>query len=206
MNSFKFYLLIYLFKIFESVNMKKFLTILILVAFGLPLIAQDIDHDYNPNDRVPIVNATITKEQIPAAVLKAVNKQFDKNDPITWSRFPYALKEYGWVYDVGSANIPLNRYEVTMKTGAGNDFWAVYSANGELVETRELRKDAPISRYVQEELAKSKYKEWTILADKEIIKYYHDHDFSSVEQHFRLTVEKDNVKRSLSFNYTGDNK
>ena len=83
MNSFKFYLLIYLFKIFESVNMKKFLTILILVAFGLPLIAQDIDHDYNPNDRVPIVNATITKEQIPAAVLKAVNKQFDKNDPIT---------------------------------------------------------------------------------------------------------------------------
>jgi len=206
MNSFKFYLLRYLFKIFESVNMKKFLTILILVAFGLPLIAQDIDHDYNPNDRVPIVNATITKEQIPAAVLKAVNKQFDKNDPITWSRFPYALKEYGWVYDVGSANIPLNRYEVTMKTGAGNDFWAVYSANGELVETRELRKDAPIPRYVQEELAKSKYKGWTILADKEIIKYYHDHDFSSIEQHFRLTVEKDNVKRSLSFNYTGDNK
>ena len=186
--------------------MEKYLTLLLLVALGIPLFAQDIDHDYNPNDRVPIVNATITKEQVPAAVLKAVNQQFDKNDPITWSRFPYALKEYGWVYDVGSSNIPLNRYEVTMKTGAGNDFWAVYSANGELVETRELRKNAPVPRYVQVELANSKYKDWTILADKEIIKYYHDHDFSSVEQHFRLTVEKDNVKRSLSFNYSGDNK
>jgi hypothetical protein len=91
--------------------MKFFLTILALGAFGLPLIAQ-VDHDFNPNDKVPVVNSTITKELVPAAILKAVNTQFDKNNPLTWSRFPFALKEYGWVYDVGASDIPLNRYEV----------------------------------------------------------------------------------------------
>lgn len=180
--------------------MKKLLTLSVLVALGLPLIAQ-IDHDYNPNDRVPLVNETITKDLVPAAVIKAVNTQFDKNNPLTWSRFPYALKEYGWVYDVGSTDIPLKRYEVTMKTTTGNDFWAVYSANGELVETREMSKNIAIPHYIQEALANSNYKDWTVVGNREIIKFYHDHDFSSVEQHFRITVEKDKVKRSISFNY-----
>jgi hypothetical protein len=39
------------------------------------------------------------------------------------------------------------------------------------------------------------------VGDKEIIRYYHDHDVKNVEQHFRLTVEKDGVKKSVSFNF-----
>lgn len=44
-----------------------------------------------------------------------------------------------------------------------------------------------------------------IVGNKEIIRFYHDHDKSSVEQHFRITVEKDNVRRSISFNWQGTN-
>jgi hypothetical protein len=180
--------------------MKRLLiTCSLLMAFVMPMLAQ-VDHDYNPNDMVPIANQTLTKDQIPAAVLKAVNTQFDKNDPLTWTKFPYALKEYGWVYDVGASGVALNRYEVTMKTATGNELWAVYDADGNLVETRELAKNISIPRAVQEKLAKSQYKDWTVVGNKEIIKYYHDHKNSSVEQHFRITVEKDNVKRSISFN------
>ena len=175
------------------------ISILALSGFLFPLLAQ-VDHDYNPNDRVPVVNATITKDQVPAVILKAVNTQFDKNNPITWSRFPFALKEYGWVYDVGASDVNLNQYEVTMKTSTGDDLWAVYTANGELVETREVLKNAAISPSIMASLAKSQYKDWAIVGDKEIIRYYHDHDKSSVEQHFRITVEKNNVKRSISFN------
>jgi hypothetical protein len=181
--------------------MKRFLMLILFIGgFLLPMLAQ-VDHDYNPNDRVPLVNVTITKDQVPAAVLKAVNTQFDKNDPQTWSKFPFALKEYGWVYDVGAAEIPLNRYEVTMKTKEGNDLWAVYSADGLLVETNELSRNIPIPQSVKDALAKSEYKDWTIVGNKEIIKYFHDHDLSSVEQHFRITVEKNNVRRSISFNF-----
>jgi hypothetical protein len=184
---------------------KLFLTGVLLMAFVFPMLAQ-VDHDYNPNDRIPITNATITKDQIPAAVLKAFNTQFDKNNPLTWSKFPYALKEYGWVYDVGAADLQLNRFEVTMKTTNGNDLWAVYDPQGNLVETREMSTNIAVPKNVQEQLANSQYKDWTVVGNKEIIRYYHDHDNSSVEQHFRVTVEKDKVKRSLSFNYQNSTK
>ena len=106
---------------------------------------------------------------------------------------------------MGAANLKLDRYEVTMKNEKGNDLWAVYAANGELIESREMSVNVPVPTYIMEELSKSKYKDWKIVGNKEIIKYYHDHNNSSVEQHLRLTVEKDNVKRSLSFNFQGSN-
>jgi hypothetical protein len=186
--------------------MKKTLFALtLMVAFSLNSIAQ-VDHDFNLNDRIPVLNTTISKDQVPAAVLQAVNSHFDQNNPVTWSKFPYALKEYGWVYDVGSSEIPLDRFEVTMKTTEGRDLWAVYNAKGELIESREVARDLAIPQSVQQALSKSQYKDWTVVGNKEIIKYYHDHDIKTAEQHFRVTVEKDNVKRSISFNFQGNSK
>ena len=52
-------------------------------------------------------------------------------------------------------------------------------------------------------LSKSQYKDWKVVGDKEIIKFYRDHNNSNVEEHFRLTVEKEKVKRSISFNFQG---
>jgi hypothetical protein len=184
--------------------MKKLLiSILALSGFMFPLLAQ-IDHDFSQNDRIPLINAKITKEQVPAAVLAAAQKQFDLSKVETWSKFPYALKEYGWVYDVGASDIKLDRYEVTMKTKEGHELWAVYTAKGELVESREASNNIPMPANVIDALAKSQYKDWKVVDDKEIIRFYHDHDLSSVEQHFRVTVEKDNVKRSVSFNFQGN--
>lgn len=183
--------------------MKKLLfLVLVFSGFVLPILAQ-VDHDYNVNDRVPLVNATITRDQVPAAVIKAAQTQFDLNNPATWSKFPYALKEYGWVYDVGASDIKLDRYEVQMKTKNGHDLSAVYTDKGELVESRETSKDVALPSNVQLALSNSQYKDWKVVGDKEIIRFYHDHDNASVEQHFRITVEKDNVKRSISFNFQG---
>jgi len=185
--------------------MKKLLfSVLAFLGFLFPLLAQ-VDHDYNVNDREPLINTTITKDQVPAAVVEAVQTKFDMSNSATWSKFPYALKEYGWVYDVGASNVKLDRYEVRMKTKKGDDLWAVYTAKGELVETRETVNNITPPANIQEALSKSQYKDWKIVGDKEIIRFYHDHNNSSVEQHFRLTVEKDNVKRSISFNFQGTN-
>ncbi|HEY5470853.1 MAG TPA: hypothetical protein VIK07_10045 [Bacteroidales bacterium] len=184
--------------------MKKLLSIcLALVGFILPSLGQS--HDYNVNDVEPAVTAKISKEQVPAVILNAVNTQFDKNNPQTWSKFPYALKEYGWVYDSGEGNLNLDRYEVTMKTTSGNDLWAIYTNKGELVESREMSTNIAVPQSVMAEFLKSQYKDWKITGNKEIIKFYHDHNNSSVEQHFRITVEKNGVKRSISFNWQGTN-
>jgi hypothetical protein len=187
--------------------MKKLLiTCFTLAAFVIPSIAQ-VDHDFNVEDREPAVSNHISKDQVPAAVVKAVNVEFDKNNPQTWSKFPFALKEYGWVYDVASENLQLDRYEVTMKTPTGADLWAVYTNKGELVETREMSKNTVIPQAIMAEFNNSQYKDWTIVGNREIIRFYHDHvlNKSNVEQHFRITVEKDGVKRSISFNWQGTN-
>ena len=187
--------------------MKKLLiTCLALMTFVLLSPAQ-VSHDYNANDLEPVVTAKISKDQIPPAVVKAVNVQFDKDNPVTWSKFPYALKEYGWVYDVGAGNLDLDRYEVTLKTNKGYDLWAVYTNKGELVETREMGTNIPVPQSVMERFLKSQYKDWKIIGNREIIRFYHDHDFNknNVEQHFRITVENKGVKRSISFNWQGSN-
>lgn len=184
--------------------MKKLVSIwLALVGFVLPSLGQA--HDYNENDREPVVTQKITKDQVPSAIVNAVNVQFDKNNPQTWSKFPYALKEYGWVYDVGQGNLDLDHYEVTMKTTTGSDLWAVYNTKGEILESREMATNIVIPPAVMAEFMKSKYKDWKIIGNKEIIRTYHDHNNKSVEQHFRITVENNGVKRSISFNWQGAN-
>jgi len=176
---------------------------LALVGFVLPSFGQA--HDYNVNDLEPAVTTVITKDQVPAAIVSAVNVQFDKNNPVTWSKFPYALKEYGWVYDVGQGNLDLDHYEVTMKTSKGNELWAVYTNKGELIETREMATNITIPQSVMAEFMKSKYKDWKIVGNREIIRTYHDNNNKSVEQHFRINVENNGVKRAISFNWQGTN-
>ncbi len=184
--------------------MKKLLSMCVaLCLIVFPSLAQS--HDYNANDLEPAVTVKITKDQVPAAVVNAVSVQFAKDSPISWSKFPYALKEYGWVYDIGAENLKLDHYEVTMKTDKGTELWAAYTNKGELIETREMSTNTAIPASVMDEFSKCKYKDWKIVGNKEIIRFYHDHNNNTVEQHFRITVEKDGVKRSISFNWQGTN-
>ncbi len=177
---------------------KLFFTGFFLISFVFPILAQ-VDHDYNPNDVVPSTGQSLTTDQIPVAILNAAKKDFDISNPETWTKFPYALKEYGWVYDKGASSVKPDRYEVTMKTNNGDDLSAVYSKDGILIATREVNYNAPIPASVLESLSNSIYSDWKVIGGKETIRYYYDKN--SVEQHFRVTVQKDNVTRSISFNY-----
>ena len=168
------------------------------MAFSFYAIAQ-VDHDYNPNDVVPAEGSKLSVDQVPASIIKAMKTDFSLDDPITWTKFPYALKEYGFVYDKAAADVKPDRYEVRMKTSDGSDLYAVYSKEGTLIATREVFLNSTIPASVKEKLANSIYKDWAIVGTKEIIKYYYDKN--SVDQHFRVTVQKENVKRTISFNY-----
>jgi hypothetical protein len=187
--------------------MKKSLIAFLSIIGFVAVTEAQVSHDYYAGDREPVVTSRLDKGQVPAEVVKAVNTQFNRNNPLTWSKFPFALKEYGWVYDVGAEDLQLDRYEVTMKTENGNDLWAVYTKSGELVETREMSTNIAVPADVMEMFNNSQYKDWKIVGNREIIRFYHDHslDKSKIEQHFRITVEKDGTKRSISFNWKGSN-
>jgi hypothetical protein len=182
---------------------KLFFAVIIFMALTLNAVAQ-VDHDYNPNDVTPAEGSKLSINEVPEAVLKAMKTDFALDDPLTWTKFPYALKEYGWVYDKAASGVKPDRYEVSMKTTNGDILFAVYSANGTLISTKETYINSTIPASVKEKLANSIYKDWAVVGTKEIIKYYYDKN--SVDQHFRVTVAKDNVKRTISFNYQNDAK
>jgi hypothetical protein len=185
--------------------MKK-LVISFIAALGmvLPAIAQE-SRSFYADESEPIVSAKIPTDQVPAPVVKAVNTRFDKNDPQTWCKFPYALKEYGWLYDVNSPGSDFNGYTVTMKTKDGKDFQAMYNADGSLIESKEMSVNVPVPQDIMAELLNSSYKDWNIVGDRQIIKFYRDRNNSNVESHMRITVEKDNVKKNISFSWNGAN-
>ena len=105
------------------------------------------------------------------------------------------------MYDKAASDVKPDRYQVSMKSKEGLDLYAVYSAEGNLIATREESTNIVVPDHVMKALQNSKYKDWTVVGNKQIIKYFHDKN--SVEQHIRLTVVKDNVVRTISFNYQG---
>ena len=137
---------------------------------------------------------------MPDAVVKAVNKDFDKANPLTWGKFPYALKSYAWVVNPDATVKKPNLYEVEIKGNDGSDIYAVYDPNGTIIQSRSIYKDAPLPPQIMKLLENSKYKGWNVVGDKELIKYYKGK--SNVEEHFKITVRNGNEKRNISFKYT----
>ena len=167
---------------------------------NFPMIAQS-DSYYVKGEKVPIVIAEISKDQLPSAILMAGDVRFDKDNPLTWSKFPHTLKEYGWVYEVGTTDNMPSHYEVTMRTTGGGYMLGYYSVDGYLTETREISKNTTVPRYILEALFESPYKDWKIVGNKEIINFYQSKDNTIAEQNFRLSVEKDKERKKLAFSY-----
>jgi hypothetical protein len=179
--------------------MKKLLiSLLAFSGFLFPLLAQ-VDHDQRENDVIPVESLTLKKEQIPDAIVKAVINDFATGQAFRWGKFPYALEKYGWVVNQDEIGEKPDHYEVNIKAKDGSDVYAVYTPDGTIIESRTIRKNASLPTSVQEALAKSQYKDWTVVGDKELIKYFNTR--KDVEAHYRVTVEKNNVKKSISFNY-----
>jgi hypothetical protein len=182
--------------------MKKIIIASVLsILLSVYAMAQ-VDHDYNPNDTTPPEGNFLPVSQLPAAVTNALKIDFALDKPETWTKFPYAIKEYGFVYDKAAAGVKPDRYEVRLKTTNGDDLYAVYSKEGNLIATRETYFNSPMPASVKEKLAHSNYKDWAVIGTKEVIRYYYDKN--SVDQHYRVTVQKGNIKRTLSFNYEND--
>jgi hypothetical protein len=174
---------------------------LFLAAFGISAQAQMQDfYVANPE---PVIISTMPVEQLPVEVRKSVDLQFDRNNPLTWSKFPFAMAQYGWVYDLGIENT-LDHFTVEMKTDKETDLWAMYTKEGELIETREESKNVVLPAAIRNEIAKSEYSDWRITETKEIVRFSHNHNYdkSKVRQKFQVKVEKDGAEKSLTFNWS----
>jgi hypothetical protein len=177
---------------------KLIISLLALTGLLFPLLAQ-VDHDQTVNDQIPVETLTLKKDQVPAAISKAVLSDFATEEAFRWGKFPYVLEKYGWVVSKEAAGQNPDRYEVNIKAKDGSDIYAVYSPDGTIIQSRTIRKNAALPFTVTQALAKSQYKDWNVVGDKELIKYWNAKN--DIEEHFRITVEKNNIKKTISFNY-----
>lgn len=180
--------------------MKKILlSLIVLAAINFSVVAQS--NFYPTGEYVAVVTADIPVASLPALISKTVNVRFDKDNPLTWSKLPYKLNDFGWVYEVGTPEERLARYEVSMKTTRGGFFKGFYNEEGELVETIERSKDITVPRYIMEALLSGPYKDWTVVGNKEVVNFFQNSDNPKAVQKVKLVIEKDKVKRTLAFNY-----
>lgn len=180
-----------------------FLIAIVLVAFMLPMKAQG-DQTYDLTENVPNGAVKISKPNELKSIDQAINAKFDKNNPATWSAFPHTLKEYGWLYDFGNSEHPTSQYEVIFKSRQGEVMDGTYNVEGDLIKSTEVSKNIPIPGYIMDALFQSQYKDWQIVGDKEVVKFYNTSDKSVANQDFMLKVEKDNKIKKLTFNYEAE--
>jgi hypothetical protein len=179
--------------------MKKLLvSMFAILGLGFPMLAQ-VDHDFKLDEKIPVASLDLKKNQIPPEIIKSVTSDFENGQPLTFGKFPFVLEKYAWIIKNDDADLKPDQYQVFIKAKDGSDIYAIYTPEGKIIQSRAIYKNIEVPLPVRESLAKSQYKDWTIIGDKEILSYFIDKN--NVEKHFRITVEKNNAKHSISFNY-----
>jgi hypothetical protein len=181
--------------------MKKIYFVLMLAIVVSFSVKAQPNEDALMSEYVPVVASKIQASNIPASISKDVNTLFDKDNPLTWSKFPYKFKDFGWVYEVGNPEKKLSRYEVSIKTSRGGFLWGRYNADGDLVETKEISENIAVPKYILDALYTGPYKDWKIVGNKEVVNFYQNKDNPTAEQNFKLNIEKGNMKKKLAFQY-----
>jgi hypothetical protein len=177
---------------------KLIISMVILAGYLFPAMAQ-VDHDQEDGYIVPLESLTLTKDQIPVSIVQAVKEDFKDGQAFMWGKFPYVLEKYGWIVSPEAQGQKPDFYQVKIKANDGSDIYAIYKPDGTILQSKIIRKDVMLPSSVKQALEKSQYKDWHIIGDKELIKYYNTR--TNIEEFYRITVEKGNIKKTISFNY-----
>lgn len=181
--------------------MKKWLVVLMsFLIFGFPAMAQPEE----PSEEMPAEVLTLKKNEIPPAVIKAAQDLFKGSTQIKWGIFPYEFKNYGWIKVKSESDAPpsgkVDTYEIFLKTSKGNDAYAVFEGDGDLVRCRIMDKDIALPESIQKAIAKSEYNGWKIRDDKEKVSGAK----GKVVEHYIVRLEKGTQKKTLYFTLNGD--
>ena len=174
--------------------MKKFMLFLMLsLVMFFPVMAQDL------TEEAPAEILTLKKGNVPPAVIKAADEFFKGATQVKWGVFPNEFKSYGWVKNK-DYNEPINHYEVIMNASNGSRVDAVFESTGELIRARTVTKNVPPPQSIMKAIASGPYKDWTVMKDTEVIKEYQ----KKIAEHYAVTMEKGNQKKTLYYALNGD--
>ena len=176
--------------------MKKFLFFaLILFAFAYPSQAQERDL----TEDVPLEQLTLKKGNIPPAVVKAAEELFKGKTQLKYGVFPYELKKYGWE-PASDYNEPIDHYEVYLRGADGNDVYAVFESNGDLIRYREIDKKVALPLPILKAIANSPYKGWKVNEGTEIVKSVQN----KVVDHYIVRLQNGRQRKVLYYTEKGE--
>jgi hypothetical protein len=175
--------------------MKKLAFVLLgILSFMIPSFAQGLDLV----EEVPVAREELKKADIPNAVVTTVARDFKDYVPAKFSAFPFDFQKYGWVVNTKVPGNP-DQYEVNLVTSDGSYMDAVYSSTGDLIRYRKIIKNEALPFTVTQSIAKSDYKDWTIVGDKELI----SSNMKDVVDHYIVRLKKGNQTRHVYIDQKG---
>ncbi len=176
---------------------KLFFSLLTFAAIIFPLTGQVDDPDQQ--ESVPIESLILRQKQIPPAIINEIKSDFIFNKPIVGKILPTIQDNYSWAFTRDAKDKKPSFYEAYIRVRNGGNVYVKYNPDGTIIQSEVIRKNAALPYTVAEDLQKSQYKGWRVVGDKELIKYLSPG--KNVEEHYRIFVEKNNVRRDITFSY-----
>lgn len=177
---------------------KLILSLLSLAGLVFPLTGQVLDDPYQV-EPVPIESLVLKQKKIPPSIIEEIKSSLMSDKPIIGRNLPTVRDSYSWTIKPDTKENTPSFYEAYIKVQKGSNVFVKYNSDGTILESEIIRRNAALPYKVAEDLEKSQYKGWTVVGDKELIKYLSSRN--NVMEHFKIIVEKNNVKRNIAFTY-----
>lgn len=142
-------------------------------------------------------NEELKEDQVPEAVVKAIETDFPYWQSIKWYAFDEVTNDWAMVTRDGNAQkFMADHYVVTAK-GKNVTTHAVYYKNGKLLRSRTQIKDAALPSAVLQTIGKE-YPGWKVVGDLVVIK-----NFDENKKYFKVELENGGQKQTAYFDHLG---
>jgi hypothetical protein len=175
-----------------------FLSLLAIAGTLFPLLAQT-EGDPAETESLPVESLTLRKQQIPQLISNEIRSDILAGKPVIKDKLPTVKDNYPWINTTESNRKSPAFYEAFIKGYGGTNIFVKYNPDGTVTESEVMRKNAALPHNVAEDLAKSQYSGWNVISDREVLKYVSSE--GDIREHFRITVEKNNTKKNVTFDY-----
>jgi len=169
--------------------MKKIVTTLVLVGFVFQLFAQDV-----------IFEAKVKKEEVPAVVVAAVEKDFPDYVVEEYSVVPVEFIEEDVIVDRGiKSNDDYDTFQISLKN-KNERITATYTKDGKLISTFAYGKNVPLPKSVRDAVAKA-FPKWAFIEDTYKMVSYSN---GKKNERYKVIIKKGNEMKRVIVDSSGN--
>jgi len=169
--------------------MKKIILGLFLIGLVMQSYGQDV-----------LFEAKIKKEEVPAAIIEAIDSDFGDFEMVEFYAVPLEfIEEDVYINRNIDSEEDYDTYQIFLQAKNG-EIVATYNKDGELLSTVEQLKNAPLPTEIRNAVGKS-FSGWAITKDKYKMTHYSN---KQKKERYKLILEKGNEKKVVYMDGLGE--